>query len=167
MFTSDCLNLFIDSEMWDLRMLKLRKSIELLNGCYSSLLDNDIFVDSNMNYIITYNIDLMTNKILTNDDLLSKYNYSKNYIGEKLFIEDILIGNDQVVIDKYTNISLTQKDIERRKDYYVERIIQEFDSIVVMYIDSGSLVLSYDKNKLKEIFFDGDFNTQIQERYLK
>lgn len=130
-------------------------------------LDSNIFVNTNKNYVIICNIDLRTNKILTNDDLLSKYNYSKEYIAEKFFIEDILINNGQIVIAKDTNISLTRKDIERKKDDYIKRIIEEFDDIVTTYVDNGSLVLTYDKKDLKSIFFDNEFDTQIRERYLK
>ena len=54
-------------------------------------LDENIFEDNIKSYITTLNIDLGTNKILTNDDLLSKYSYTKEYIADKLFTENVLI----------------------------------------------------------------------------
>ncbi len=43
--------------------------------------DESIYDDNIRNYIITYNFDLKTNKVLSTDDMLNKYNYTKNYIG--------------------------------------------------------------------------------------
>ena len=40
--------------------------------------------------LLTLNIDLKTNKILTTEDLLLKYSYTKEYIAEKLFNNDTL-----------------------------------------------------------------------------
>jgi len=130
-------------------------------------LDASIFEDNIKTYVITTNIDLGTNKILTYDDLLSKYNYTRDYIADKVFNEDVLIDKGQVVIDKNTNISLTKSDIERKKEEYVGRIISEFDNIIDMYIESGSLVLVYDKKELKNVFFDNKFDTDVKFRYLK
>ena len=120
-----------------------------------------------MKYVITTNIDLGTNKVLSNNDLLGKYNYTKEYIAEKIFDEDLLISNGQVVIDKNTNISLTKEDIERKKSDYVNRIISEFDSIIKMYIEDKSLTLVYNKRDLRGIFFDNEFDSEIIIRYLK
>ncbi len=131
-------------------------------------LDENIFPDQNRTYLLAINIDLGTNRLLTTDDLLTKYNYSKKYIAEKLYEEDILISNGQIVIDKNTNISLTKNDIARKKNEYIERIISDFDNIITMYIENNSLVLSYDKKELNGLFFeDDDFVTDIKIRYLK
>lgn len=130
-------------------------------------LDDNIFYDNDKSYMVAINVDLGTNKILTKDDLLSKYNYTKNYIANKLFNEDVLIDKNQVVIDKDTNISLTKNDIERKKEEYVNRIVSEFDNIIEMYIEENSLVLVYDTKELKSIFFDNEFDTDIKFRYLK
>jgi len=130
-------------------------------------LDERIFSNNKRSYFTTINIDLGTEKTLTTDDLLSKYNYTKKHIAEKLFEEDVLISNNQVVIDKDTNISLTKNDIERKKEEYVSRIINEFDNIINMYIENKSLALVYDTQKLKSIFFDNEFDTNIKIRYLK
>ena len=131
------------------------------------VLEDNILENSNMSHVITYNVDLAKNKMLTNDDLLSKYTYSKSYIAEKLFIDDILNISGQILTDKETNISLTKKDIERKKEYYIKTITEEFDNIITLYVDNGTLVLIYDKMNLKSMFFEGEFEAQIQERYLK
>lgn len=131
------------------------------------IFDKNIYNDNIRNYIITYNIDLKTMKVLTTDDLLTKYSYTKKYISEKIFNDDILIDEDEVVIDKNTNISFTKKDIERKKEEYINRIVTDFDNIIKMYIERGSLVLVYDSKEIKNIFFDGEFDTNIKVRYLK
>jgi len=69
----------------------------------------------NRSYVLTLNIDLKTNKILTTEDLLLKYSYTKEYIAEKLFNDDIMINANEIVVDKNTNISLTKNDIEKKK----------------------------------------------------
>ena len=129
--------------------------------------DENIYNDNTRSYIITYNIDLKTMKVLTTDDLLNKYNYTKEYISEKIFNDDILIGDSEVVIDKNTNISFTKKDIERKKEEYINRIVTDFDNIIKMYIERNSLVLIYDSKEVKNIFFEGDFDINIKIRYLK
>lgn len=131
------------------------------------ILDENIFNSNIKKYIVTTNIDLATEKALSNDDLLKKYNYTKEYIAEKIFTEDVQITKNQIVIDKNTNISLTNEDIERNRDDYINRIISDFDNIINMYIDNKSLVLIYNKKELKNLFFDGDFDVEIITRYLK
>lgn len=131
------------------------------------IFDESIYNATNRNYIITYNIDLKTMKVLTTDDLLVKYNYTKDYISEKIFNDDILVGDNEIVIDKNTNISFTKRDIERKKDEYINRIVTDFDNIIKMYIERGSLVLVYDSKEIKNIFFEGNFDSNIKVRYLK
>lgn len=130
-------------------------------------LDENIFEDNNKSYVTTLNVDLATNKLLTKEDLLSKFDYTKEYIVDKLFNEDLLIEKGQIVIDKDTNISLTRGDIERKKEEYVKRIILEFDNIIDMYIENNSLTLVYDNKELKSVFFDNKFETDLKFRYLK
>lgn len=129
-------------------------------------LDERVYSDNIKTYFITINIDLGTNKVLNNSDLLSKYNYNRSYIADKLFNEEILIQNGQVVIDKDTNISITKNDIDRKKSDYVDRIINEFDNIIEMYIENSSLVLVYNSEVLKNIFFDNKFDTDMKFKYL-
>ncbi len=129
--------------------------------------DENIYKDNVRNYIITFNIDLKTMKVLSTDDLLNKYNYTKDYICEKIFNDDVLINDNEIVIDKNTNISFTKKDIEKKKVEYINRIVTDFDNIIKMYVERGSLVLVYDSKEVKNIFFDGDFDTNIKIRYLK
>ena len=113
------------------------------------------------------NIDLANEEVLNNDYLLKKYDYSKEYLSEKIFEEDVLISNNQVVIDRNTNITLTKSDIESQKKDYVDRIVREFDNIIEMYIENNSLVIVYDKKELNNIFFDNDYIPEIKIRYLK
>lgn len=130
-------------------------------------LDENLFEDNKKSYIVTTNIDLATERELTTDDLLTKYNYTKKYISEKIFEEDVLIGNGELVIDKNTNISLTKQDVEKRKEEYVDRIIEEFNNIIKVYIENNYLTLVYDKKELNNLFFDNKFTTDIKIRYLK
>lgn len=129
-------------------------------------LDEKVYSDNIKTYFITINIDLGTNKVLNNSDLLSKYSYNRRYIADKLFNEEIIIQNGQVVIDKDTNISITKNDIERKKNGYVDRIIDEFDNIIEMYIENNLLVLVYNSEELKNIFFDNKFDTDMKFKYL-
>lgn len=130
-------------------------------------LDNNIYSDNIKKYVITTNIDLGTEKVLSNDDLLQKYSYTKKYIAEKIYDEDLIIQNGQIVIDRNTNISLTKEDIERKKNEYVNRIIMDFDNIINMYIENKSLTLVYNKGELRSLFFNNEFDSEIITRYLK
>ncbi len=130
-------------------------------------LDNTIFEDNNKKYFAVINIDLATNKVLDNSDLLIKYDYTKEYIADKMFTEDILIGDNQIAIDKDTNISLTKDDLMRRKKVYVDKIVEEFDNIVESYIEDSLFTLVYDKQKLNDLFFDNDMNTDVKFKYLR
>lgn len=124
------------------------------------------FETENRIYVITTNIDLMTNKSLTIDDILSKYSYSKSYIAEKIFNDDVLISNNEVVIDKNTNISLIKSDIERKKNEYIERIVDDFDNIIKVYIENGVLVLTYNKKQLNNLFFENNYSSELKVKYL-
>ena len=130
-------------------------------------LDKNIYSNNIKKYVITTNVDLATGKILSNNDLLKKYNYTRKYIVEKIFDEDLIIGNGQIVIDKNTNISLTKEDIERNKEEYINELITEFDNFINMYIDNKTLVIVYNKSELRNMFFDNDFDSELIVRYLK
>ena len=121
----------------------------------------------NRNYVLTLNIDLKTNKVLTTEDLLLKYNYSKEYIAEKLFNDDIMINANEIVVDKNTNISLTKNDIEKKKNEYVKRITDDFNNIIKVYIENNSLVLVYNKKDLNDLFFENNYNNELKIKYLK
>lgn len=130
-------------------------------------LDKNIYSNNIKKYVITTNIDLATGRILSNNDLLKKYNYTRKYIVEKIFDEDLIIGNGQIVIDKNTNISLTKEDIESNKEEYINELITEFDNFINMYIDNKTLVIVYNKSELRNMFFDNDFDSELIVRYLK
>lgn len=130
-------------------------------------LDKNIYSNNIKKYVITTNIDLATGRILSNNDLLKKYNYTRKYIVEKIFDEDLIIGNGQIVIDKNTNISLTKEDIERNKEEYINELITEFDNFINMYIDNKNLVIVYNKSELRNMFFDNEFDSELIVRYLK
>ena len=130
-------------------------------------LDGELFENSTRSYFTTLNVDLGTERALSTDDLLNKYNYTKKYIAEKIFEEDVLIDNNEVVIDKNTNLSYTKSDIIRKKEEYISRIVDDFDNIIKVYIDNNYLTIVYDKKELKNMFFDNNFNTEIKIRYLK
>ena len=130
-------------------------------------LDKNIYSNNIKKYVITTNIDLATGRILSNNDLLKKYNYTRKYIVEKIFDEDLIIGDGQIVIDKNTNISLTKEDIERNKEEYINELITEFDNFINMYIDNKTLVIVYNKSELRNMFFDNDFDSELIVRYLK
>ena len=130
-------------------------------------LDKNIYSNNIKKYVITTNIDLATGRILSNNDLLKKYNYTRKYIVEKIFDEDLIIGNGQIVIDKNTNISLTKEDIERNKEEYINELITEFDNFINMYIDNKTLVIVYNKSELRNMFFDNNFDSELIVRYLK
>ena len=130
-------------------------------------LDKNIYSNNFKKYVITTNIDLATGRILSNNDLLKKYNYTRKYIIEKIFDEDLIIGNGQIVIDKNTNISLTKEDIERNKEEYINELITEFDNFINMYIDNKTLVIVYNKSELRNMFFDNEFDSELIVRYLK
>ena len=130
-------------------------------------LDKNIYSNNIKKYVITTNVDLATGKILSNNDLLKKYNYTRKYIVEKIFDEDLIIGNGQIVIDKNTNISLTKEDIERNKEEYINELITEFDNFINMYIYNKTLVIVYNKSELRNMFFDNEFDSELIVRYLK
>lgn len=131
------------------------------------VLDSNIFDNNIKKYFISINIDLNTNRVLSNDDLLSKYDYTREYLSQKIFEEDVLISDNQVVIDKNTNISLTKSDIEKKKSEYTSRIVNEFDNLIVLYIEDKSLAMVYDKKEVNNIFFDNNYSVEVKCRYLK
>lgn len=130
-------------------------------------LDKNIYSNNVKKYVITTNVDLATGRVLSNNDLLKKYNYTRKYIVEKIYDEDLIIGNGQIVIDKNTNISLTKEDIERNKEEYINELITEFDNFINMYIDNKTLVIVYNKSELRNMFFDNEFDSELIVRYLK
>ncbi|GAT95472.1 hypothetical protein conserved [Entamoeba histolytica] len=133
MFTSDCLDVLIDSELWDLRMLKLKKTTDLLNGCYSRVIDDDIFVsfkydetEEHQGHSLVFNTTFaafnMDCKMISRTDVVdSCFEYSKvmgdGYISG---IPDVSIKAKQVgvIVKKERANVLLFEYAQNKRNYY-------------------------------------------------
>ena len=136
-------------------------------GMINAYIEKDIEINSALYHKKLYMASHELFHIMYDELILKKYNYTRKYIVEKIFDEDLIIGNGQIVIDKNTNISLTKEDIERNKEEYINELITEFDNFINMYIDNKTLVIVYNKSELRNMFFDNDFDSELIVRYLK
>ena len=119
--------------MWDLRMLKLRKSIELLNGCYSSILDDDIFVSfkhddqiehiqQNQLFNTTFGTYTMDGKMINRTDVIDCCSEYSKVMGESYLVNYPSVNRDQkqiaLITKKERNYILLFQFGNNRKHFY-------------------------------------------------
>lgn len=122
----------------------------LYNNVLSIMISYTIEKEKIYEEIITINIDLKNNKILTSDELieLSKTSYKK--IATNIFDNNIKLENssNSTVIDSITDETLTAEQFNNNSEKYIIRIREKLPDIMKLYIEDNTL---YGLVKLSEI----------------
>lgn len=156
----------IDSEIND-DFLKRQRDItsnnrvidtRIMSGIYSNILSIKIsyvlYGDlANYEEVITVNIDLVNDTVISNDDLIDRVGSSYSDIANDIFDSYIILSDDydKMVVDAIDNSEISASEFNRNKYKYVVRIREMLPSNISLYIDDGRLyymVRMNDVNKL-------------------
>lgn len=96
--------------------------------------------------LITINIDLKNNKVLSNEETLKLVNYSFQDIAEKEY--DKTLSNLDESIKLYVDVEkeITKEQFIEDKTYYINKIVSGLDEVTNVYIENGEV-----KYNVKEI----------------
>lgn len=100
--------------------------------------------------IITVNIDLKNNKILTGDELLELYKTNYKKVATNIFDNNVKLPNDfnSTVIDSITDKELTIEEFNSNSEKYIIRIREKLPDVMKLYIEDNTL---YGLVRLSEI----------------
>ena len=106
---------------------------------------------SNYEDVITINIDLKNNKVLSNDDMIDMVKGSYKDIATDIFNEYIKINNNREVVDAITEEKLSSSVFNNNSEKYIIRIREKLPEVMNIYIENNEvyyLVRKYEINKV-------------------
>lgn len=106
---------------------------------------------SNYEDVITINIDLKNNKVLSNDDMIDMVKGSYKDIATDIFNEYIKINNNREVVDAITEEKLSSSAFNNNSEKYIIRIREKLPEVMNIYIENNEvyyLVRKYEINKV-------------------
>ena len=121
-------------------------SIDITKGLYDNILSVMIsytIYENTNNYeeIITINIDLKNNKVISNDELLNTVGSSYKKIATDIFNENIKLPSDlnKIVIDSITEKELTTYEFNSDSEKYIIRIREKLPDVIKLYIEDNTV----------------------------
>ena len=129
---------------------------KIIDGIYDNILSikiSYIIYGDLANYedVITINIDLKNNKVLSNDDMIDMVNGSYKDIATDIFNEYIKINNNREVVDAITEEKLSSSVFNNNSEKYIIRIREKLPEVMNIYIENNEvyyLVRKYEINKV-------------------
>ena len=106
---------------------------------------------SNYEDVITINIDLKNNKVLSNDDMIDMVKGSYKDIATDIFNEYIKINNNREVVDAITEEKLSSSVFNNNSEKYIIRIREKLPEVMNIYVENNEvyyLVRKYEINKV-------------------
>ena len=92
---------------------------------------------SNYEDVITINIDLKNNKVLSNDDMIDMVKGSYKDIATDIFNEYIKINNNREVVDAITEEKLSSSEFNNNSEKYIIRIREKLPEVMYIYIENN------------------------------
>lgn len=121
---------------------------------YYELTENIDYKEGNNSYILTYNIDLENNKVLSYDEMLYNYNINKTNVAtslfEHFFNEEY---NSENLIDAVSLEMITKEKVVNNRSEYIERIENELENITSLYISDNELFIAYREENVEMLCF--------------
>lgn len=133
---------------------------KIMNGIYDDILSVKIsyviYGDlANYEEVITINIDLENDTVISNDDLIDKLDSSYIDIANDIFDSYILLPDDydKMVVDAIDNSEISASEFNRNKYKYVIRIREMLPSNISLYIDDGRLYYMVRMNEVNKVCY--------------
>lgn len=135
-------------------------SVDITRGIYNNILSimiNYTINDSLNNYdeVLTLNVDLRNNKVLSNDELLDIVNASYKNIATDIFNDNIKLSSDSndVVIDAISDKKMTSSEFNNNSEKYIIRIREKLPEIIKLYIEDNKLYYIVRLSEIEEVCY--------------
>ena len=139
--------------------------MNITNGIYKNILSIKInyIISNNLgNYeeVLTLNIDLKENKIITNEELLNMIEVSYKDIATDIFNEYIKIPSDKIinVTDSINENVMTSEEFNNNSEKYIVRIREKLPDVMKIYINDSKVYYVVRINDINKICYYTDNN---------
>ncbi len=155
-FTETQQNILLDNEVLNTEITKeLHKEILSVKISYN--------VSNNMEEVLTLNVDLRNDKLLSNDELLNKVGVNYKGIATSIFNEYIKLPSDysDSVTDTITDKKLTAKEFNENSEKYIIRIREKLPEIISLYIENNKLNYNIDLEEIYKVCYYTNTNKLV------
>lgn len=118
-------------------------SVDITKELYNDILSIMILYNNTDNYeeVLTINIDLTNDKLLSNEDLLDIANTNYKNIATNIFNEYLKLPDDsnKKVIDTITEKELTTSAFNNDSEKYIIRIREKLPEVINLYIQDSTV----------------------------
>lgn len=133
---------------------------KIIDGIYDNILSikiSYIIYDDLANYedVITINIDLKNDRVISNDDLIDKLDSSYIDIAKDIFDSYVLLPDDydKMVVDAIDNREISASEFNSDSYRYIVRIREMLPSNINLYIDDNKVYYMVRKSEVNKVCY--------------
>ena len=155
-FTLSQQNVLLDNQVSNTEITKeLHKEILSVKINYN--------VSNNIEEVLTLNVDLRNDRLLSNDELLNKAGTDYKEIATSIFNEYIKLPSDysNYVTDAITDKKLTAKEFNENSEKYIIRIREKLPEIIKLYIEDNKLKYNIDLEEIYRVCYYTNTNKLV------
>lgn len=116
------------------------------------LIEDEVDYKKVNNYIANLFVDTVSKNLLSSEEVLSKYDLSKEGISRRVF--DLVIeGKDN------------KNELTKEADSYSSKIMDNFDKYIYLYFNSDGIYLKYNKSDISNYLFNSSLDSVKYSTY--
>ena len=116
------------------------------------LIEDEVDYKKVNNYIANLFVDTVSKKLLSSEEVLSKYGLSKEGISRRVF-DLVTLGKDN------------KDELTKEADSYSSKIIDNFDKYIYLYFNSDGIYLKYNKSDISNYLFNSSLDSVKYSTY--
>lgn len=134
-------------------------SVDITKGLYKGILsiiiNYTLYSIDNNEEVLTLNVDLKSDKVLSNDEILNMINVSYKSIATNIFNEYIKLPNDsnKIIKDRVTDKELTVEEFNSDSEKYIIRIREKLPEIIKLYIEDNSVYSIVELSEINKVCY--------------
>lgn len=143
-------------------------STDITKGIYQNILSVKIVYTiltdkDNSEDVLTLNIDLKNNKLLTNEELLGMTSSSYKSIATSIFNEHIKLPSDSsvVVTDAITGSELSSERFNEDSEKYIIRIREKLPDIINLYLQDSKIYYIVELSEIDKVCYIREENNFV------
>lgn len=134
----------------------IEKKDNILSVLY--LVEDNVDYVGLKNYIINIFIDVSTNTLMSNNTILEKYNITTESICSKI-MDRVIEEHEGNIIDKETKNETPLEEIKNKKEEYIKKLTENFDTYIYPYFYQNNLYFKFNKHDIANFLFNEDLKT--------
>ena len=116
------------------------------------LIEDEVDYKKVNNYIANLFVDTVSKNLLSSEEVLSKYDLSKEGISRRVF-DLVTLGKDN------------KDELTKEADSYSSKIIDNFDKYIYLYFNSDGIYLKYNKSDISNYLFNSSLDSVKYSTY--